>query len=129
MICLLKNCQIFHRQKEKKPFYVATFYQQLLVPCIHWRHCVVSLSKTLLPLLNTDSTQGDPFQNTENLLNAMLNTKISCSSSKMIHIIPWLPELLPFIHEKNIPFLAFLARILCVICTGRTSLSSGHISC
>ena len=28
----------------------------------HWRHCVVSLSKTLNPLLSTGSTQEDPSQ-------------------------------------------------------------------
>ena len=31
----------------------------------HWRHCVVSLSKTHLSLLSTGSTQEDSFHITE----------------------------------------------------------------
>ena len=34
----------------------------------HWRHCVVSLSKTLYPLLSTGSTQEDLTDMTEKLL-------------------------------------------------------------
>ena len=40
-------------------------------------------------------------------VDTMLNTKISCSSSKMINIISWLQELLPFVHQ-NMSFLTLL---------------------
>ena len=42
----------------------------------HWPHCVVSLSKTHLSLLSTGSTQEDPSQHNQNIVDWDINNPI-----------------------------------------------------
>ena len=53
---------------------------------------------------------GSLTQVISNGASRSLTPTLSCSSSKMIYIIPWLHELLPFVH-KNMPLLALLERV------------------
>ena len=77
-----------------------------------WNFAIICNIESLTQVISNGTLQN---------FDTMLNTKMSCSCSKMIHIILWLQQLLPFVHQ-NMSCLTFLVRI-CKFCHSRASVS------
>ena len=88
----------------------------------HWRHCFVSLSKILYPLLSSGSTQEDKEIIPAWLKNCWLGHKASAQTSKIscISILSlWKKKFwrtwvhTPFIHQKKI---IWFENLICRCC-------------